>query len=34
MVEVIEEVKNIRDFLLPQDIDISKFVNNNPKATG
>jgi hypothetical protein len=33
MVEVENEIKK-REYLLPEDIDITKYINNNPKATG
>ena len=29
------EVENKkREYLLPEDVDVSKYINNNPKATG
>ncbi len=33
MVENVKEEKK-REFLMPYDIDVSKYINNNPKATG
>ncbi len=33
MVEVDKEIIK-RDYLLPEDIDVTKYINNNPKATG
>lgn len=31
---MVENTEKKRNYLLPIDIDVSKYVNNNPNATG